>query len=196
VSPRDWVGEWGPPADTAWALGEILRRYLDTYGPATGAEFARWFALDPKPTRQAIQAAGDTITQVHVDGEPRLLSTARAGQLARTDPEAAAGVVRLLPGFDPYTIGALRNLPHLLPDPTLAKLVSRASGWISPVLLAGGRIAGTWTDERKRGRITFQLRPFTRLPAGVRALAEDAAEHLAALADLTPEVTWEDPLEA
>lgn len=58
---------------------------------------------------------------------------------------APSRVVRLLPGFDPYVVGALRQLDHLLPAPGLKARVSRASGWISPVLVDGGRIVGTWT---------------------------------------------------
>lgn len=190
VSPRDWIGDWDQEVDSTWALGEILRRYLDAYGPSTREEFARWMALDPKPARQAVAAAGDTITEVDLEGRACLMTTAGAEQLTATDPRATADLVRLLPGFDPYVIGALRHLEALLPDPSLKKLISRQSGWISPVLLVGGRIAGTWTDERRRGRLHLQLTPFTEVSPQARAAAEEAAEQLAAIQELPAEVTW------
>ena len=91
-------------------------------------------------------------------------------------------VVRLLPGFDPYVIGALRQLDRLVPAPEHQAAVSRASGWISPVLLDGGRIAGTWTQEVTGGRLAIEITPFGRLRRGVRAAAEAEAARWAAYA--------------
>jgi hypothetical protein len=101
-------------------------------------------------------------------------------------------VVRLLPGFDPYVTGALRQLDHLVTGPFRDR-VSRAAGWISPVLLVGGRIAGTWRQDARRGRVAVRVEPFTRLPAGTRAAAEAHATTLAGLLDVEVAVAWSDP---
>ena len=115
------------------------------------------------------------------------MTAAGAAAVAAAEPSR---VVRLLPGFDPYTIGALRQLDHVVPAPELTSAVSRASGWISPVLLDGGRIAGTWTQEVTGGRLAIEITPFGRLRPGVRTAAEAEAGRWSAYAALPLALTW------
>jgi hypothetical protein len=49
----------------------------------------------------------------------------------------------LLAGFDQYLLGPGTSDPQIVP-PARRKLVSKAAGWISPVVLEGGRVAGVW----------------------------------------------------
>ena len=51
--------------------------------------------------------------------------------------------VRLLGGFDQYVLGPGTRETEMLPSEHRAK-VSRAAGWISPVVVVGGRIVGVW----------------------------------------------------
>ncbi len=48
-----------------------------------------------------------------------------------------------MPSFDQWVLGPGTNDPVVVP-PEHRGLVSRAGGWISPVVLVGGRVAGTW----------------------------------------------------
>jgi hypothetical protein len=50
-----------------------------------------------------------------------------------------SGVVRLLPAFDHYVVAAPRDREGALPE-ALKSRVYRAQGWLSPVLLADGRM--------------------------------------------------------
>jgi hypothetical protein len=186
VVPREWLGTWRE-IDSAEALPEILRRFLDAYGPATRDEFARWSALDPKPIRQAFESLAPEMVEVDVEGRRGWLTASGAEQLAG---EREIDVVRLLPAFDPYVIGALRHLEHLLPGP-FENQVSRRAGWISPVLLVGGRIAGTWREEARTDRLRLQVLPFTPLPDGVRAGAEEHAEEIGRVLETRVELAWE-----
>ena len=58
----------------------------------------------------------------------------------------------------------------------------RAAGWISPVLVVDGLVAGVW--EHRDGAV--DVRPFAPLPAGVRAGVDAAAARLAPLLRATP----------
>lgn len=185
ASPQQWLADWRE-VDTGSALAEILHRFLDTYGPATQEDFARWFALDPRPTRELFHRLTDTLVEVDVDGHRAWMTRDGAAGLAAGDEEQ---VVRLLPGFDPYVVGALRHLDHLLPGPLRGR-ISRTSGWISPVLLVDGRIAGTWHHERRASRIDLHIDPFDPLPHPVRAAAEADASRIADLLDAPADVTW------
>jgi hypothetical protein len=80
-------------------------------------------------------------------------------------------------------VGATRQLEHLLPGP-FRDQVSRASGWISPVLLDGGTLVGTWSQEVRGGRLELAVRPFLPLRRGVPAAVEAEAGRWAGYAGL------------
>ena len=65
----------------------------------------------------------------------------RGAVAAEPEPDST---VRLLGGFDPYTLSLQKEAEPLLPI-ARRPLVSRTAGWISAVLLSGGAVAGTWT---------------------------------------------------
>jgi hypothetical protein len=54
--------------------------------------------------------------------------------------------VRLLPAFDAFLL-AHATKDHIV-DPRFYKRVYRNQGWISPVVLVGGRIAAVWSIQR------------------------------------------------
>ena len=87
--------------------------------------------------------------------------------------------MRLLPGFDQYVVGAPRGAPAILPDAHRAA-VYRPQGWLSPVVLDDGRMAGTWALERAKGAVAVTVTPFARRSAALRAGVEAEAERLAA----------------
>ena len=72
-----------------------------------------------------------------------------------------------------------RDVPAILAPEHTAR-VHRPQGWISPVLLAGGRIEGVWSDDRARGRLSVRIEPFGALPGAVREGAEAEAGRLTA----------------
>jgi hypothetical protein len=71
--------------------------------------------------------------------------------------------------------------------------VYRSQGWLSPVLLAGGRMLGTWRQEARGKRLGVTIEPFTKLPAAVRRQAATEAERLAAWTGTTLDLTWSEP---
>jgi hypothetical protein len=62
--------------------------------------------------------------------------------------------VRLLPGFDQYVLGPGTGDGHVVPTPRRAA-VSRQAGWISPVVVAGGIVRGTWELDRDSVRVAW-----------------------------------------
>jgi Winged helix DNA-binding domain len=185
VAPRQWLGEWAEP-DPGEAVAEVVRRFLGSYGPASLDELYRWSALDKPVLRRALAAVQDELVELDTEGHRGWLTREAADEVAAAEPSR---VVRLLAGFDPYVVGALRQLEHLMPGPFRDR-VSRTSGWISPVLLDGGRIVGTWTQEVGGGRLRITVSPFGRLRPGVRKAAEAEAGRWAGYAGLPPAVTW------
>ncbi len=157
-------------------MAEVLRRYLAVYGPATRAGFVRWFGMaSPTPAGKAIEALGDEIVPVEIDGERvwHLASELEAIQTAKP-----TGVVNLLPAFDHYTVAAPRDVDVVLPKAFKAR-VYRPQGWLSPVVLLDGRMVGTWSHERTGKRLRVEVAPFKPLVKTVRAGIEAEAERLA-----------------
>ena len=186
VSPRQWVGDWRE-VDTEEACAAIVRRYLDAYGPATHTDFAHWFGIPLRPARERFARMADELVAVDMEGLRAWMTPAGAEGLF---VEGEADTVRLLPGFDPYTIGALPHLDRLLPGSLRAR-ISRTSGWISPVLLVDGRIAGVWKHEIRRGTARITIEPFAPLPARARAATEKNAATIGTLLGAPVEAIWE-----
>ncbi len=178
VQPRAWIGAW-PAIDPEQALQEILRRFLAAYGPATIDEFARWFGLEPSKAKKLFRSLGDEASLVDVEGwQAYALRSSTEAMRER----APSNSVRLLPHFDPYTIAVARHAEYLLP-PAEKPRVYRSQGWISPVVLVDGRIAGVWEYEKQRGQLVVTGSMFAAPTSEVRDGIEAEARRLGGFLD-------------
>jgi hypothetical protein len=182
VRPDQWLGPFERP-DPLASLAEVARRFLTAYGPARLEEFARWWGVQPKAVRPVLNADHGFVP-VEVEG----------GKPAWTVPEAPVGltgdapVVRLLPLFDPYTVAVRRNGERPLSGPA-KDLVYRKAGWISPVLLVDGEIAGVWEHKGERGRLRVEVSPFAPIAPAVADLATVEAGRLAVYLGAPADIT-------
>jgi len=64
--------------------------------------------------------------------------------------------------------------------------VSRTAGWISPVLLVDGRIAGVWTYERQGDLFTISVAPFGVLTSKSKAALKGEAARIGAFLEADP----------
>jgi len=85
---------------------------------------------------------------------------------------------RLLPAFDQYVVAASCHADHLISGAARSR-VFRPQGWISPVLVVNGRIAGTWRHGLRGSRVEVVIEPFARAATWVRRKAGEEAERLA-----------------
>jgi hypothetical protein len=174
--PRDWLAGFPGPEPAEPASRAVLRTYLAAYGPAPREQFQRWFGMtSPAEAGRWIAELGDAVCEVDVEGERAWMLAADVEDAAAAAPE---GGVRLLPAFDHYTVAAPRGSDAVLPAAHRAR-VYRPQGWLSPVLLVEGRMAGTWSHTTEGGVVAVTIAPFARLDDGVRAAAEADAERLA-----------------
>lgn len=174
VRPQEWLSSWRE-LDPDTALVEVARRYLRAYGPATRSDFARWWGPTwPGVGNAAWSGLANELVSVSVEG-------VRADMLA-SDLDALSKMkvkpsVQLLPAFDPYVLGhASRD--HLL-ERVHAPKVSRTAGWISAVVLADGRVEGTWTHVISNKTLRITVEPFRALSSRVKSEIELRAESIA-----------------
>ena len=127
-------------------MDEVTRRFLAASGLITREDFARWWGIpSPAKGRRLLERLGDEVAPVEVEGAAAYALTADLPGLARAGKGRSKGggahPVRLLPAFDQYVITATRQAEKLMPGPFKAR-VYRPQGWLSPVLLVGGRMEG------------------------------------------------------
>jgi hypothetical protein len=186
--PDTWLGGW-TAHDPDEAMAAVTRRFLAASGPVTREDFARWWGI-PSPARGArlLERLGDELARVEVEGTAACMLAADLPGLAGTGA-GGSRTVRLLPAFDQYVVTATRQAGQLMPGPFKAR-VYRPQGWLSPVLLVGGRMDGTWRQETKGRRLLVTIEPFTDPPGWARRAAEAEAERLAAFTGGQLELTW------
>ena len=185
VRPDQWLGPWHA-RESGPALQEILRRFLRAYGPGTREDFAHWWGVQPAEVRPAFAGLAAELEEVTVEG-------AKVWALAATLPDLqqqpAPTVVRLLPHFDPYVIAAHTYRRFLVADEFKPR-VYRTAGWVSPVVLAAGRIAGVWQYEKARDHVQVRADLWAPLTAALRQGLEAEVARLGAYLDAPAELVF------
>jgi len=154
MRPEAASSRWAGVLDPDEAAPIVIVGYFGAYGPATIENFRNWLARGRVGIRQLrawFSAIGDRLAQVEVDGEPEYVLAEDLDELASARPSMA---VRLLPGFDQYVLGPGTEDGHVVPAARRAA-VSKQSGWISPVVVAGGMVCGTWQLDRDHVRVRW-----------------------------------------
>ena len=162
MRPHDASPGWTGLPDPDEALPVAVEAYFGAFGPATIEAFARWLAggwFGTRRLRASVAALGDRLTEVDVDGERRFLLAEHVDELIATAPTTT---VRLLPGFDQYVLGPGSGDATVIP-PGRRAAVSRQAGWISPIVVSGGVVRGTWEQDGDRLRVAW-FREGGRIP--------------------------------
>ena len=173
TTPEAWLGGKAQPdePDPDEAAATVLARFLDVHGPATRDDLARWLGVSPKEARLLLAAHADDLVEVDVEGDAGWMTP--KGASAAAEAGTPKGVV-LLPGFDPWVLAPLSHRAHTIPEGRVDD-VSRKAGWISPVLLVDGRVAGTWEPSVDGDVATMSITPFASLPKRVVTAARRQA---------------------
>jgi hypothetical protein len=163
------------PMSATEAQCALLRKYLRAYGPATLHDFAHWAGILMQEVKLLRPLLEPELAEIpDAKKNCRLLSEDVA---VLNDGSAAKTSIRLLPHFDPYLL-AHREKDHLL-SAKHYKRVYRNQGWISPVVLIDGAIAGVWSYRPQGKRLSVAIEPFGKLSKAERAGIEREAESLA-----------------
>ncbi|GIE29619.1 hypothetical protein Ait01nite_026640 [Actinoplanes italicus] len=186
TSPETWIDGWAGLPDPGEAAERVIPAYLGAFGPATMESFDQWLIRGTSKKASlrgwfAALTSSGVLTEVEINGRPAYARTADLDDIAATEP---ASPVRLLPAFDQFVLGPGTREEHII-APHRRPLISKAAGWISPVVVAAGRVAGTW--ESTDGGIAVTL--FAEAdPVPEKELAAEA-DRLAELTGSRPGLT-------
>jgi len=154
MRPTDASPAWTGLPDMETAPRRAITAYLGTHGPATPERFGQWLAggyFGTRKLRGWFADVGDAITQVEVNGEAAWALSSDLPDLEAAEPTPA---IRLLPGFDQWLLGPGTADVHVVPA-ARRSLVSRQAGWISPVVVKRGVVAGTWELDADMVRVAW-----------------------------------------
>ena len=155
-----WIAGW-QLRNRDDALRELVRRYVETYGPVRRDELEHWFAF------KLPADAFDDLEEIDVEGMRAYVHPGTAF------PDAGPAGVRLLSHYDVYVI-ACHPRAHLIPEQK-ERIFLRGAG-PNPALLVDGRVAGVWSRTLRGRRMEISVEPFGRLTDEQRReLADDAA---------------------
>jgi hypothetical protein len=152
--PEAASSRWTGLPDADEGARRAIRAYLGAYGPATAEAFGAWLSggwFGKRKLRSWFTALGDELAEVEIDGERAFVLAADLDGLASAKPTSA---VRMLGGFDQWVLGPGTGDGHVTPA-ARRRDVSKQSGWISPVVVAGGVVRGTWERDGDQARIAW-----------------------------------------
>ena len=138
--------------------GELLRRYLLNYGPATKADFAHWTGFKAPQVQQAFKELGEIGKPIKVGHKPNLYFMIDG---ISDDDIPEVPPIRLLAKFDPLILSHRDKLLFLEPDRKAS--VFRKAGQVEAVVLGRGIGIATWRMERKSDRMVYSVEPFRTL---------------------------------
>jgi uncharacterized protein YcaQ len=185
------VDQWlpaQPVVEAEDARIELATRFLAAFGPATYRDFAKWSGLSTAITKAVFARLSGLAEEVTVDDW--------TGVILKRDRAALEDATldrrpRLLPSFDTFLLAHAAK-DHLI-DPRFYKRVYRNQGWLSPVVIVGGRVVAVWFLEQRVKTFVVDVRPFAALSKAVRDGIHDEAEALAGFVGARCDVAFAKP---
>ena len=166
---------WAGIPDLDEAGVRAVEAYFRTYGPATPAHVQYWLGEGLGAGRKRItawiEALGDRLTDVDVDGTTASVLREQLGDLTASAPSDA---VRLLPGHDQWVLGPGTADANVVPIERRAP-ITRGDNFV----IAGGVVSGTWS--RRDDMVSIQW--FAGATSIPRRALDDEVARLAAILD-------------
>lgn len=152
------MDEWVPQPrrlERDEALGEFVRRFFLSHGPATIRDFAWWTKLPLRDAAVGLAIAREQLEELVVDGTSYWMAPGL--------PERTSSGVQLLPGFDEYLLG-YQDRSAVLAAEHWQAIVPGNNGVFQPTIVSGGRVVGTWRRKSTPAGVTVTPMLFEPLP--------------------------------
>ncbi|GAB3265539.1 winged helix DNA-binding domain-containing protein [Larkinella harenae] len=151
----EWVPKTGSLSREE-ALAKLTRRYFASHGPATLADFGWWSSLTLTEIKTAIELVKADFLSAEVDGQTYWMPAATP-DLARETT-----TVFLLPVYDEYLV-AYKNRSAPLSGLSPTQVAKAGNGIFSPVIVADGRVVGTWNRKKTKHSFLVETNLFVSL---------------------------------
>ena len=156
MSTKEWLGsETGEP-DFYGNAKELVRRYIDRYGPVTLQDIAYWTGHRVSTLNEIIEELKGEISQEIFNGTSQLHYF--IGELD-TDYSSPPHIV-VLPRFDSLIMG-YKDKARILDHAYLGR-ISIQAGIIMPTVLVHGFVQGVWRKSTKGKTLNITVEPFRK----------------------------------
>lgn len=162
------LDEWLPPVQTKLpgnALTEMAVRYMKGHGPATAEDFSWWCGFPVTQCRQALAEAAQQLESFVLAGQTYYLTPGE--RIEKPDSK-----LRLLSGFDEYYISYADR--SLVAGEAAQEVMSPQNGILPYVVIAKGKIVGTWRREIRKQLVEMEYIPFEKTKTGEGPLSTAA----------------------
>lgn len=159
------------------ATAQLAARYFQSHGPATIKDFSWWSGLGVREATAALQAAEGNFVSTEIDGKTFWHDDAAVPN--------GSNDVYLLANYDEYTV-AYADRTMIFDNVHLPKLDSRQNALFTNVVVARGKILGTWKRTFSAKGVTIETKLFEAFSAAETAALRREAERYGAFFELTP----------
>ncbi|HEY7802316.1 MAG TPA: winged helix DNA-binding domain-containing protein, partial [Dehalococcoidia bacterium] len=169
----EWLGPPPPPLSRDEALAMLAERYFTAHGPATVADFTWWSSLAAAEARRALDIIKPRFQSEVLDGATYWFANQTRPSRSRR------AVAHLLPPYDEYLVGYRDRSAAL--DPAHS---DQAPTLLSPTIVIGGRVVGTWGRTFAANSVTLSLHAFRPLTSAEQTAVSEATRRYADFLDL------------
>jgi DNA glycosylase AlkZ-like len=155
MGSSDWLGSGRTPPDPEECTVELIRRYIECYGPVTREDIVYWTFLRKSDVNVALETLKKDLIKERIDGNEEYFSLGDSGE-AFEAPQAL-----VLPEFDSLMMG-YKDKSRFLPDKHLKK-VFLSLARIERTILLDGFVAATWKRKKSREGMMVQVSPLRTL---------------------------------
>jgi hypothetical protein len=148
------------------ALAELALRYFISHGPAELQDFTWWSGLSAADARKGLEIIKPQLIKEVVNGTEYWMK--QSASPIKAKPQA----VYLLPAFDEYTV-AYKNRSIIL---DAACTIPPGSSVLNPVIVADGKIIGTWKRTFKKDNIIVETNLFKPITKSLNERIVSAAK--------------------
>jgi hypothetical protein len=163
----DWLGSGRKVPDPEDCTTELVRGYIQRYGPVTRSDIAFWNnRLMAYEVNESIQALSTDLVKERFEGSKETFYSFGGESGGFAEPDEAV----ILPEFDSLMMG-YKDRSRFLSPKTLGS-VSRPGGMISRTVLVDGFVAATWGKKRENDGMSVTVEPFRNFNARERRSIE------------------------
>jgi hypothetical protein len=155
MSTTDWLGTTRKQPDPEECTVELVRRYIERYGPVTLGDIVYWTFLLNKQVEAALETLTQDLTKESFGTKQEYVSLGSPEETF--DPPSAI----ILPEFDSLLMGHKDKSRILAMDQI--KKVFWGLGGIHRTILLDGFVAATWKRKKNRDGMIVEVSPLRKL---------------------------------
>ncbi len=151
------------------ALAKLASRYFKSHGPATLQDFIWWSGLLVKDARNALELVKSGFGSIQAGLQEYWYDE------ANLTIQNGIESVHFLPAYDEYIISYKDRSATLNLDDH--KTAISNNGFFHPVIVANGKVLGTWKRIQSKGRMLIETKYFESGNVPSQQLLKDASKH-------------------